>query len=294
MAASTEDLPNGYVSRTATEPQQGISWTAPGGVLGRLIGLAQARAAELRPLRGELERRAADAPPRSSFAAALRGADVAVIAEIKRASPSQGDIRSGLDAAAQAVAYVEGGAAAISVLTEPSHFGGSLGDLERTSAAVAIPLLRKDFIVSEEQILEAVAAGASAVLLIARALRPQRLGELAAFAVSLRADALVEVRDAAELTRALGTPVRTVGVNARDLETLEIDHAPILPLLAAVPDDRIAIAESGIQDAADVMRVGGAGADAVLVGSAVSAAKDPAAAVRSLTGIPRKARAPGS
>lgn len=271
-----------------------MSWAAPGGVLGRLIGLAEARAAELKPLRRDLERRAADAPSRSSFAAALRRADVAVIAEIKRASPSRGSIRPGLDAAAQAVAYAQGGAAAISVLTEPTQFGGSLGDLEKTSAAVSIPLLRKDFIVSEEQILEAVAVGASAVLLIVRALPPERLRELAAFAVSLRVDALVEVRDAAELTRALGTSARSVGVNARDLETLEIDQARIQPLLAALPGDRIAIAESGIQDAAGVMSVAEAGADAVLVGSAVSAAKDPAAAVRSLTGIPRRARAAGS
>jgi indole-3-glycerol phosphate synthase len=250
-----------------------------------------ARAAALRHRRAELEARAARTARRPSMAAALRRADVAVIAEVKRASPSRGTIRAEIDAGAQAAAYAAGGAAAISVLTESSRFGGTLSDLENASGAVAIPLLRKDFIVSEEQILEALVAGASAVLLIVRALEPPRLRALTDFCAAAGLESLVEVHDEGELAIALSTSAGMIGVNARNLETLAVNPGPVPTLLAKVPQDRVCIAESGLITRDDVAAVAEAGADAVLVGSAVSLASDPAAAVRSLTGLPRKARA---
>lgn len=284
-------MPNSYVSRTTTEPQQGIRWEPPGGVLGELLGEAAARAAALVHRRAELETRAARTARRPSMAAALTRADVAVIAEVKRASPSRGTIRTEIDAAAQAAAYAAGGAAAISVLTESSRFGGALSDLESASSAVAIPLLRKDFIVGEEQILEALVGGASAVLLIVRALEPERLRALTAFCITVGLEPLVEVHREGELEVALSTSARMIGINARNLETLEVDPEAGPRLLARVPQDRVCIAESGLITRDDVAAVAEAGADAVLVGSAVSAASDPAAAVRSLTGLPRRARA---
>jgi indole-3-glycerol phosphate synthase len=222
---------------------------------------------------------------------ALSSASVAVIAEIKRASPSLGRIREDLDTAAQASAYVEGGAAAISVLTESSRFGGSLGDLETASTAVAKPLLRKDFIVCEEQILEARVAGASAVLLIARALEPALLQSLTGFALAVEVEPLVEVRTEVELARALTTGARLVGINARDLETLAVEPSVVPRLLALVPADVVVVAESAIAARADVESLAHAGADAVLVGAALSAADDPAAATRALTGVARRRRA---
>lgn len=222
---------------------------------------------------------------------ALRCADVAVIAEIKRASPSKGSISPELDAAAQATAYARGGAAAISVLTEPSRFSGFLADLETTSGAVSIPLLRKDFIVAEEQILEARIAGASAVLLIARALSRERLLELAAFCRASGVEPLVEVRTSRELAVALSAGALLVGINARNLETLEVDDRVVSRIAPLVPRDCVCIAESGMQNRSDVEAVAEHGVDAVLIGSAVSAAADPAAAVRALTGVERRARA---
>lgn len=249
------------------------------------------RAAMLRGKRVDLEKAAARAVARPSFAAALTRADVAVIAEVKRASPSRGEIRSSLNAADQAVAYAAGGAAAISVLTEPSRFGGSLADLETISAAVSIPLLRKDFIVSEEQVLEARISGASATLLIARALPPQRLRELVTFARALGVEPLVEVRTPHELASGLASGARIIGINARDLETLAIDDALPPRMAAMVPRECVCIAESGLESRADVERVAGAGADAVLIGTALSSSSDPAAAVQALVGVPRRARA---
>lgn len=265
-------------------------WTPPSGTLGSLVGAAESRVLALQPEMPRLERAAADARGAPSFSAALLGRTVAVIAEVKRRSPSKGAIAPMLDAGDQAALYAAGGASALSILTEPTAFGGAAEDLVTARRAVVVPLLRKDFIVDERQIIEARALGASAVLLIARALRPTRLLELAAFARDLDLEALVEVRDARELDVALASGAPVVGVNSRNLETLIIDPETTMQLLPQIPADRIAVAESGITGVHDVRRYAAIGADAVLVGSAVSAAADARAAVAALTGVARHAR----
>lgn len=272
-----------------TEAQQG-NWKEPTGPLGRLARRAAARAEAARADLRALERRMATLTPVASFAAALVRPDVAVIAEIKRRSPSKGVLDDTLDAGARASEYALGGAAALSILTEPSEFGGSLDDLADARSRVDIPLLRKDFIVDEVQLLEARLAGASAVLLIARALRADRFFALAAAARSIGLDLLLEVRDEAELERALGVPDGVVGVNNRNLETLAIDDRVSERLLRLVPPERTAVYESGIQDVDGVRRAAALGADAVLVGSALSIVSSPVDAVRRLTGVARNAR----
>lgn len=239
-----------------------------------------------------LEREALLAAPAPRFGAVLHGAQVQVIAEVKRRSPSKGAINAELDAAARAAAYAAGGAAALSILTEPERFGGSLRDLEAARAVVRIPLLRKDFVTDEVQILEARASGASAVLLIARALPPARLRELAQMARTCGVECLIEVRDESELERALREPDAIVGVNNRDLETLVIDEAVGARLLPQVPADRAAVYESGVRERRDVERAAAMGADAVLVGSVLSALSDEQAtrAVQALRGVSRHSR----
>lgn len=270
---------------------QGLrAWTPPGGTLGSIVAEAIQRAEALRPRAAELEARARDANPAPGFAAALRRADVGVIAEVKRRSPSKGWINPEIAAPRQARAYEAGGAAAISVLTEPKHFGGSIDDLVAVRAAVSIPVLKKDFHVDPVQLVEAKAAGASAALLIVRALSPDQLARMAEAAVGLALEYLVEVRDTEELEQALAISAAVVGVNSRNLETLEVDPDAAERLIRQVPSSVIAVAESGISRRADVQRVAAAGADAVLVGSAVSAASQTSDAVRDLTGVARGAR----
>jgi indole-3-glycerol phosphate synthase len=222
-----------------------------------------------------------------SFRGALQGQRVGVIAEVKRSSPSKGAINPGLDLARQVGAYEAGGAAAISVLTEPTRFGGSSDDLVLARTSVALPLLKKDFHVDVSQIFEARALGASAALVIARAVPPGCLKDLMTAGADVALEILVEVRDERELDLALSLNARLIGVNNRNLETLEIDPATALRILPLIPRDVVAIAESGVKTAADVKRVADAGADAVLVGSELSGARDPEAAVRSLTGVAR-------
>ena len=241
----------------------------------------------LRSRRAELERAVSSAPSVPAFAPALRGPTVRVIAEVKRRSPSRGAINVALDAAPQAAAYEDGGAAAVSVLTEPHHFGGSNSDLEMVRARIGIPLLKKDFHVDDSQLLEARVLGASAALLIVRALRPDRLAQLVKAADALGLESLVEVRTEEELRRALDGGARVVGVNCRNLETLEVDLGVARELMPRIPADVVAVWESGIANADDVARAAACGADAVLVGSVVSADSDPAAAVRRLGGVPR-------
>jgi indole-3-glycerol phosphate synthase len=265
-------------------------WTPPTGTLGTLVADAERRAAELGGRLAELERRAAQAPPPPSFARALRRPNVAVIAELKRRSPSKGEINAGLGATEQAVAYADGGAAALSILTEPTRFGGSEADLVAARGAVRVPLLKKDFHVRPAQIVEARALGAAAVLLIARALPPTRTRALAALAADLGLDVLLEIRDERELETALSTEAAVVGVNNRNLETLEIDLATGERLVPMIPPDRVAVFESGVRSAAEVERAARVGADAVLVGSSVSAAASPADAVRALAGVTRARR----
>ncbi len=265
--------------------QATTDWRAPTGPLGRLTERSYERAAALAPRRAELRARAVEAPVPPAFAAALRRADVAVIAEIKRRSPSKGEINPTLGAADQAARYERGGAAALSVLTEPTEFGGSLDDLAAARSACALPLLRKDFIVDVTQLAEARALGASAALLIARALPPSLLGELAHAARELGLDALVEVRDEDEIATAIALRPALIGINNRNLETLVIDVATSERIVPLVPASFVAIAESGVSGRADVERAARAGADAVLVGSSLSASADPVAALRALTGV---------
>jgi indole-3-glycerol phosphate synthase len=286
-ADPTEHLPNSYVSRRSTEAQAFSGWTPPTGTLGELTDEARARAATLAPRAAELERLALASGSVPSFRGALQGQWIAVIAEVKRSSPSKGAINPGLDLARQVRAYEAGGAAAISILTEPTRFGGSADDLVLARKSVALPLLKKDFHVDVSQIFEARALGASAALVIARAVPPERLRDLMTAGLDAALEILVEVRDERELDLALSLNATMIGVNNRNLETLEIDAATALRILPLVPRGVVAIAESGVKSAADVKRVADAGADAVLVGSELSGAGDPEAAVRSLTDVAR-------
>jgi indole-3-glycerol phosphate synthase len=245
--------------------------------------------------RSELEQAAANIAAPLRFADSLQRRDIAVIAEVKRRSPSKGWINPGMSAVDQATAYAAGGAAAISVLTEPDHFGGSVDDLVAVRDAVELPVLKKDFHVDPIQLLEAKAVGASAALLIVRALPQDQLTELVRVAGELRLEVLLEVRDAEELQRAVdaaatNSAVTSIGVNNRNLETLVIDAGRAEELIAGIPTRFVAIAESGVSARADVERVAKARGDAVLVGSAVSAAADPCAAVRELTTVKRRPR----
>ncbi len=244
----------------------------------------------LRARGGALEREADRAPPPPPFAGALRRQRIAVIAEVKRRSPSAGAIRPDLDPAERASLYAAAGAAAISVLTDGPFFGGSIGDLRAAVETVRVPVLRKDFILDELQIVEARAAGAAAVLLIARALGTERLRSLIGAAAAWGLEALVEVHTASELDRALEAGARVVGVNSRDLDTFRVDVAAAWALLARVPADRIAVAESGMASPDDVERAAAAGADAVLIGTALSAAADPEPLLSRISGVTRRGR----
>lgn len=225
-------------------------------------------------------------PPTRGFAAALRagGADgrMAVIAEIKRRSPSKGDLAPGLDAAHVAKRYADGGASCLSVLTDQAFFGGTPDDLAAARAAVALPVLRKDFTVAPADVCDARLMGADAVLLIAAALDDAELRSLHALAVDVGIEALVEVHDEAELERALAVGATLVGVNQRDLVTFEVDHDRARRMAAAMPNTVVRVAESGVRDARDAAALRAAGYDAVLVGESVVTAPDPAAAVAAL------------
>jgi indole-3-glycerol phosphate synthase len=258
--------------------------------LDQILASTRLELPELVRRRRALEREAAARPAPPSLRAVLRGADVAVVAEVKRRSPSAGVIRNDLDPGERAALYAAHGATAISVLTDRSHFGGSMDDLRAAVARVPVPVLRKDFILDELQVVEARAAGASAVLLIVRALPPDRLEALLVCARDVGLEALVEVHTAAELERALAAGAQIVGVNSRDLDTFRIDVASAWELLARVPGDRIAVAESGMKAPEDVTRAAAAGADAVLIGTALSTASDPAGLLRRLSRVPRRGR----
>ncbi len=221
--------------------------------------------------------------PRRGFRAALAAATAtAVIAEIKRASPSRGVIRTAFDPAAHARSYAEAGATAISVLTEPRWFQGALAHLAAARDAVRLPLLRKDFLVDSYQVEEARAWGADAILVIVAAVGAALGAELLAAARAHGLDALVEVHDRRELDAALGLGATLVGVNNRDLRTFETRLETTEQLAGLVPEGVILVAESGIHRPADVRRMRNAGARAVLVGEAFMAAPDPGAALREL------------
>lgn len=239
-----------------------------------------------RPLdEGALLARAVARPAARGFSSAMRERAPALIAEVKRASPSAGAIAAEVDLVAHAIGYADGGAAAISVLTEPRHFHGSLDDLEAVRIEVQVPVLRKDFLVHPAQIIEARARGADAVLLITACLTDGELASMLAVAADLGMDALVETHADHELERALASGARLIGVNARDLETLEVDVGRALERIGRVPADRIAVFESGVRTRADMRAAVDAGASAILVGEALMRAGDPRAAVGSLLGL---------
>ncbi|MFN2555288.1 MAG: indole-3-glycerol phosphate synthase TrpC [Nitriliruptorales bacterium] len=245
-----------------------------------LLGGARARvvAARAREPLQDLRARALLAPSPPSFRSALSGPGVAVIAEVKRASPSTGALGPDLDPVALAIAYRDGGAAAISVLTEPSYFRGSLSDLKAVSA-LGFPTLCKDFIIHPYQAWQARAAGAAAVLLIAAALNDEALKALAATCTEAGVDALVEVHDAEEADRAIDAGATLVGINARDLRTLEVDRDLFTRVCPHLPVDVLAVAESGVRGPDDVLSAARAGADAVLVGESLITSPDPRASV---------------
>jgi indole-3-glycerol phosphate synthase len=248
-------------------------------VLAELVAISKDRAAELR-------RVGTPTPPtqlRRGFAEALRGkARTSVIAEFKRSSPSEDAIAPDMELRAQVERYADAGAAAISVLTEPSRFGGRPEDLQEAAGWVQVPLLMKDFLVDPIQVELARAMGASAVLLIARCLEPGQLRELGAAATALGLDVLVECHDAAEIDRALEIEQAVIGVNNRDLDTLTIDRNRALELLPRVPEQRIVVAESGYDDPEQIAPLRGL-ADAVLVGTALMRSQDPSTFIRAVS-----------
>ena len=226
---------------------------------------------EQRTSYADLERIVADLPAPRDPMPDFASPGISVIAEVKRRSPSKGDLAGIPDPARLATAYAEGGAAAISVLTEQRRFGGSLDDLRAVRAAVDTPLLRKDFVVGDYQLLEARAAGADLVLLIVAALDDALLRELHLSATALGLTVLVEAHDESEVARALDAGAGLVGVNARNLKTLEVDPDVFSRLATGIPDGVLRVAESGITGPDDVARYAGEGADVVLVGEAPGA-----------------------
>jgi len=237
-------------------------------------------------LRKQVERQ--EPRPAHQLRAALGRPDrLNVIAECKRRSPSKGVLRQEYDPAAIARGYAAAGAAAISVLTEPTFFDGSLDHLRAVRAAVPVPVLRKDFIVSEYQVLEAKAAGADAILLIVAALTSDELRSLAACAARWGLDALVEVHSADELSVALDAGATVVGVNNRNLRTLTVDVAASETLIARVPKDVISVSESGLRTSDDLLKLRHLGYRAFLIGERFMTAADPGAALRDLlAGVP--------
>lgn len=259
-------------------------------VLDEILAATRAGLPAVRIRVQELRHAAATRVPAADFALALRGERVGLIAEIKRRSPSAGAINEALDPTALAASYAAGGAAAISVLTNETHFGGAMHDLERVTATSELPVLRKDFILDEVQLLEARAAGAAAALLIVRALAQAELVRLLAVAAEYEMAALVEVHTAGERDRALDAGATVIGVNARNLDDFSIDVDRALDLVASLPASVVAVAESAMATVADVERAAAAGADAVLVGGALAAAPDPVALARELAGVRRRGR----
>ena len=230
----------------------------------------------------EIKRRAAAAPPPLDAYAVLREPGIGVIAEVKRSSPSKGLLAPIPDPAALARSYAAGGARAVSVLTEPRRFGGSLADLAAVRAAVDVPILRKDFIISPYQVHEARAYGADLVLLIVAALEQNQLEALLDRVESLGMTALVEVHTEEEADRALEAGAKVIGVNARNLHTLEVDRTVFARIAPGLPSEVLRVAESGVRGPADLLTYAGWGADAVLVGEGLVTSGDPEGAVRGL------------
>lgn len=240
----------------------------------------RAAAADRRDLEALVAAAEAVAGAPRAFRAALAAPGLSVIAEVKRRSPSKGDLNPGLDPAVTAKAYAVGGAAALSVLTDRDWFAGSPDDLAAARNACDLPVLRKDFTVDARDVADARLMGADAVLLIVAALTDKELAVFLALAARLRLAALVETHDAAEIERAVAAGASIIGVNQRDLRTMAVDNTLAARLRRHIPDGVVAVAESGIRDARDVPE----GYDAVLVGESVVTAGDPTTAIRQLRG----------
>ena len=261
-------------------------------ILQRIVEVKREEIAAARPRRslGDLQElaRGQDAP--RGFAAAMRAkvarGDAAVIAEVKKASPSKGVLRAQFDPAAIAVSYAAHGAACLSVLTDVQFFQGHADYLQSARAACALPVIRKDFLIDPYQVVEARAMGADCVLLIAACLGDGQMVELEAAALELGMDVLVEVHDGAELTRALRLRTPLLGINNRNLRTFEVTLDTTLGMLADVPSDRLLVTESGILAQPDVAKMRAAGVHAFLVGEAFMRAPDPGVALEALFGRP--------
>jgi indole-3-glycerol phosphate synthase len=232
----------------------------------------------------ELEAALGERPESRPFQEALTRPGISVIAEHKRRSPSSGVIREGAEPVEIVQAYERGGAAALSILTEPFHFDGSLDDLRAARAATHLPVLRKDFIIDSYQLYESAAAGADAVLLIVAALAPELLGELLREAWSLDLDVLVEVHDEPELEAALGVEAEIIGINNRDLGDFSVDIERTYELLSDIPTGKTVVSESGFSMREQLDELDRVGVDAVLIGETLMRAPDVEAACRELTG----------
>jgi indole-3-glycerol phosphate synthase len=244
-----------------------------------------AAAADRRPL-DELIGSARSMPPARGFTRALRGgSELHVIAEIKRRSPSKGDLHAELDPVDLAHSYERGGAACLSVLTDVEFFGGSIDDLRAARRACSLPVLRKDFTVSPHDVCDARLMGADCVLLIAAALAPHELAELHRLGVDIGLDVLVEIHDEAELRVALAADADLIGVNQRDLITFQVDHDRAVRMAGLIPDGVVKVAESGVRGRTDAASLHEAGYHAVLVGETLVTSADPAVAIQELRGI---------
>lgn len=255
----------------------------PTGILTEIIAWKGQEVQRLLPLIGQFERAARESiPTRRSFAGALRSHKPAIIAEIKKASPSKGLLQANFQPASIASAYQAGGAACLSVLTDKQYFQGSLFDLEAARAAVDLPVLRKDFTIHPVQIYEAAAHHADAILLIAAILSFEDLRDLQELATSLDLTALVEVHDAADLAKAADAGATLIGVNNRNLETFEVTLETSLALVPQIPNSAISVSESGIHTRADLDLLRAAGYSAFLVGESLMRSDDPENAVKAL------------
>jgi indole-3-glycerol phosphate synthase len=253
--------------------------------LDKILAAHRAEAqADDRPLTALVERAAAMAPARRfrSRLADDAGDSLAVISEIKRRSPSKGDLNVGLDSAELARTYERGGASCLSVLTDVEFFRGSTADLQAARAATGLPVLRKDFTVSERDVCDARLIGADCVLLIAAALSPAEVVIFHRLAIDIGLDVLVEIHDEVELDVALAAGATMIGVNQRDLMTFHVDHQRAVRVAGLIPDDVVKVAESGVRDASDARSLRDAGYHAVLVGESLVTAADPAAALGAL------------
>lgn len=254
--------------------------------LDKILAAHRAAAAEDARDGAELRAQCLDLPATRDFRRALEAPGLSVIAEVKRRSPSKGDLAADLDPAEVASAYATGGAACLSVLTDVDHFGGSPADLQAARAAVELPVLRKDFTVALNDVYDARLMGADCVLLIVAALDDDELAEFAAAATDVGLTALFEIHDEAELERALAADAQVIGVNQRDLVTFEVDQQRAVRMAPQIPEDRVRVAESGVRGPEDASVLWQAGYDAVLVGeSVVTATAGRAEAVRALRAV---------